>query len=387
MTKEPAKQTNKDNEDLTPYVTKGGKIVLENAPEMWRGGRYAAESAWKHGVKKPIGKLWFKWDAHTIGKDANTIYDIVNSMDRMAASAMVVSREYAELYKEMATKINIYIKDLDSEDYYYGHAYEMFDQSVAAINYIFAKLLKISPLFKTGGVFKEGDEKKQKRLPQNLRDLIETVEEEDVVITFTPEDTPLEVVNKNLGNITAFNPLKEGKSVSVSKVSLGRWFGGLAKELKDRFYAGEHKMVEPYERKLQMYPFVIYGEGWKDLDRQAYDDLTKPAIEMLDMVEDEHEKQKQERKKEEKKSGSKKSEEKPKEEKQSSDNSDEISKKIKNIVEKEEEYKQPTEEKEESPNPNPNPDEEEEPKKENKKKEKKAPKKEKKKKAHWYSWS
>ena len=202
MTKEPAKQTNKDNEDLTPYVTKGGKIVLENAPEMWRGGRYAAESAWKHGVKKPIGKLWFKWDAHTIGKDANTIYDIVNSMDRMAASAMVVSREYAELYKEMATKINIYIKDLDSEDYYYGHAYEMFDQSVAAINYIFAKLLKISPLFKTGGVFKEGDEKKQKRLPQNLRDLIETVEEEDVVITFTPEDTPLEVVNKNLGNIT-----------------------------------------------------------------------------------------------------------------------------------------------------------------------------------------
>ena len=283
------------NTDYVPYMTKGGKVILKHAPNIWKSARYITESAWKYAVKQPYGKLKFKWDVKKIEQDAKAVHDVVymdENFSKTPDDLRPELLEYADLYVEMAKKIKLYVKGLYGEDYYYGRAYELYNEPVREINYILAKLLKSS------NIYIRHYENRLEMLPENLRDLMELVDVEDAELTITPKDISPEEFKReymHLGNYDVFKPVSEGKTIKVKRSAIP-YFGALPQKMKDKFNEADRKANPVNPKHLGMYPFVIYGECWKDMDLDAYNMLADPAIEILDIVDEEHEKQKEEMK-------------------------------------------------------------------------------------------
>ena len=262
-----------------PYILKGGKVILEDAPDIFSGVRYAGESAKKHGFDKPVGKRRFINDTNQIVKDAVAVINAVRGADWRLQPYLKVVEEYAELYVRMIDLIQLYLNDLEPEDYNFGNAYEIYIVPVQAINYILAKLIK-------NLVFaKRHNETFYNKLPNNLKDLIETVERETVEITLEPEDYPKKY-NANYERI--LKDLKEGKSMKFTQADIEQIsyaHDEIPAGWLNKLFDAERKMVEklPAYRHLQMFPFVLWGECYRDMDREAYDKIEKPAQKLLDI--------------------------------------------------------------------------------------------------------
>ena len=262
-----------------PYILKGGKVVLEDAPDIFSGVRYAGESAKKHGFDKPVGKRRFINDTNQIVKDAVAVINAVRGADWRLQPYLKVVEEYAELYVRMIDLIQLYLNDLEPEDYNFGNAYEIYIVPVQAINYILAKLIK-------NLVFaKRHNETFYNKLPNNLKDLIETVERETVQITLEPEDYPKKY-NANYERI--LKDLKEGKSMKFTQADIEQIsyaHDEIPAGWLNKLFDAERKMIEklPAYKHLQMFPFVLWGECYRDMDREAYDKIEQPAQEMLDI--------------------------------------------------------------------------------------------------------
>ena len=262
-----------------PYILRGAKVGLKHAPDIFSGVRYAGESVKKHGFDKPVGKRRFINDTNQIVKDAVSVINAVRSADWRLQPYLKVVEEYAELYVRMIDLIQLYLNDLEPEDYNYGNAYEIYNVPVQAINYILAKLIK-------NLVFaKRHNDTFYNKLPNNLKDLIETVERETVEITLEPEDYPKKY-NANYERI--LKDLKEGKSMKFTQADIEQ-ISYAHDEIPDawlnKLFDAERKMIEklPAYKHLQMFPFVLWGECYRDMDREAYDKIEQPAQEMLDI--------------------------------------------------------------------------------------------------------